>query len=525
MNASTDWLVATAGRSALGLLCWSWQALVLMTCVWLALRICRVKSPTLRHQIWLFSLIAVAVMPSASEVTRTIPAIRPTSPTLSYVVDAPRLVFDLAPHANPQNGPVAAPLKSPAHAFPSVTLSFVLPSLFAFWLVGSLVVLARLMKGQADLWRARNRAKPISVFELDVPAFKVLITSKVRLRLSDEIDSPLLCGVFRLTILLPADIVEWTTPSERSAMIQHELAHVERLDPFVNLFQTALRVVFFFHPLVRFASRQLSLERELACHDRVVALGTNAKTYAEGLLKVAERSLMPTARHQLAFSSTKQILERRIEMILNSDRVRAGARHWKAMILSAGLIAVATWFLIPAGSAQPGSTPSSAKSPASKLRVVKRLGDEKAYDKLIEMALRNTDPELRRLAAIRLTELEGDGSTQAMVALYDQTEDPEVKTMLIEAFAHRSEMEPLTKIALTDSRDENRQRALRRIKFLKENSESADVRNWDVSALADQLKQVSAELPPPPPPPPTRVSPRKRGLPPPPPPPQKPDAM
>jgi hypothetical protein len=85
----------------------------------------------------------------------------------------------------------------------------------------------------------------------------------------------------------------------------------------------------------------------------------------------------------------------------------------------------------------------------------------------------------------------------------------------------------LTKIALSDSRDENRQRALRRIKFLKENSESADVRNWDVSALADQLKQVSAELPPPPPPPPppTRVSPRKRGLPPPPPPPQKPDSM
>ncbi len=61
MNASTDWLVALAGRSAEGLLCWSWQALVLMTCVWFALRICRVKSPTLRHQIWLFSLTNLGV--------------------------------------------------------------------------------------------------------------------------------------------------------------------------------------------------------------------------------------------------------------------------------------------------------------------------------------------------------------------------------------------------------------------------------------------------------------------------------
>ena len=526
MNPSTDWLIAIAGRSAEGLLFWNWQALVLMACVWLGLQVCRVKSPALRHQIWLFSLIAVAVLPSASEVTRTFPAIRPASPTLSYVVEAPRLVIDLAPRSNPQPDPVAAPLKSPAeHALQSNSRSsLALPSLFALWLIGSLIVLTRLMKEQGDVWRARKRAKLISAFDLDVPADNVLMTGRVRIRLSDEIDSPLLCGVFRPTILLPADIVEWTSPAERCTMIQHELAHVDRLDPFVNLFQAALRVVFFFHPLVRFACRQLSLERELACDELVMAQGARAETYAEGLVKVAERSFMPIARHQLAFFSTKQILERRIDMILNSDRVRAGTRHWKAMILSAGLVAVVSWFLIPAGSAQPGPTPLSTKSPASKLRVVKRLGDEKAYDKLIEMALRNTDPELRRLAAVRLTELEGDGSTQAMVELYNQTQDPEVKTMLIEAFARSNEMEPLTNIALSDSSDENRQRALRRIKFLKENSESADVKNWDLSALADQLKQIPAELPPPPPPPtvPTRRPARTRGLPTPPPPPPKP---
>jgi hypothetical protein len=142
------------------------------------------------------------------------------------------------------------------------------------------------------------------------------------------------------------------------------------------------------------------------------------------------------------------------------------------------------------------------------------------------------DPELRRLAAVRLTELEGDGSTQAMVELYNQTSEPEVKTMLIDTFARISEIDPLSRIASSDPSEENRQRALRRIKFLKEHSESADVRNWDVSSLTDQLKQVSAEplppLPPPPapppPPPPTSAAPATRDLPPPPPPPRKPDA-
>src|SRR5207244_9895685 len=104
-------------------------------------------------------------------------------------------------------------------------------------------------------------------------------------------------------------------------------------DPLANFFQNTLRIVFFFHPLVRYACHQLSLERELACDERVIARGSCAESYAEGLLKAAERGLMPSARQQLAFFSTKQVLERRIEMIFKSDRTRAGVRNWKFTIL------------------------------------------------------------------------------------------------------------------------------------------------------------------------------------------------
>ena len=41
-------------------LVWSWQAAVLLACVWAGLKIFRVKSPALRHQVWLFALIAIA---------------------------------------------------------------------------------------------------------------------------------------------------------------------------------------------------------------------------------------------------------------------------------------------------------------------------------------------------------------------------------------------------------------------------------------------------------------------------------
>src|SRR5262245_42327728 len=94
-------------------------------------------------------------------------------------------------------------------------------------------------------------------------------------------------------IVFPADISAWTSPAERRAMLRHELAHVERRDHYVNLFQTILGAVFFFHPIARYACRQLSVEREMACDDHVVGSGAEAEAYAESIIKVAERSIAP----------------------------------------------------------------------------------------------------------------------------------------------------------------------------------------------------------------------------------------
>ncbi|PYS44860.1 MAG: hypothetical protein DMF71_02065 [Acidobacteria bacterium] len=93
-----------------------------------------------------------------------------------------------------------------------------------------------------------------------------------------------------------------------------------------------------------------------------------------------------------------------------------------------------------------------------------------------------------------------------MVDLYNKTDDAQVKIIVTDTLARISEIEPLTKIALSAKDPEEKQRALRRIKFLKQNSESTDVRNFDVSSLGEELNQVSAEPPPAPPPPPAPSS-------------------
>jgi len=125
--------------------------------------------------------------------------------------------------------------------------------------------------------------------------------------------------------------------------------------------------------------------------------------------------------------------------------------------------------------------------------MVQRLGDDKAFDELIEMALRNPDAELRGLAVTKLIELEGDGSTPAIVELYDKSNEPSIKRVLIETLGRISEIEPLTKIALLDRSTEYRHLALVQIKHLKETSDSGDIKAWDVSSLQDQLNKLKSQ--------------------------------
>ncbi len=520
MNVMSEWLSLLATRGAAEVLTLSWQALLLILFVWIGLKLFRVKRAALRHQIWLLTLIAIIALPIAGAVARRFPQLNTGSTAVSSFVEAPRAALRLTPpHDERKSFALEPKLRSQPSLLSRLPDALKAPILLVSWLIGAMTALARLVREQTSLRQIRKRAKVVTPTDLNI-SIEAAASCRVDFRLSAAISSPQISGVFRPVVLLPANLTDWTTVAERRAMIQHELAHVARFDPLVNLFQTAVRVVFFFHPAIRYVCREMSLERELACDDQVVALGAQPETYAESLLKVAERSLLPNARYQIAFLSAKHTLERRVEMILNGEGTRALARHWPWTIFAALLIAGVAWVLVP--NTMPSGVAQTRTRSSENMRLVKELGDNKQYERLIELATQAPDSRLKRLAAIRLTELEGDGSTAAMVELYNRTSDAELKRMVIDTLARISEIEPLTRIALSDQNSEYRQRALQRIKHLKTNNESTDVRNWDAPGLAEQLKGVRSEGPPPPPPPPPPAA-RSGSRRSPPPPPAKPE--
>lgn len=113
-------------------------------------------------------------------------------------------------------------------------------------------------------------------------------------RSGSELDAPALFGLFEPTILLPEDMAERWTVAEIEPVLLHELVHLKRADPWIHALQVALQIVYFFHPLVWLANRQLRLEREMACDDRVVELSAGCpRRYMAALLAVASRQRSP----------------------------------------------------------------------------------------------------------------------------------------------------------------------------------------------------------------------------------------
>jgi beta-lactamase regulating signal transducer with metallopeptidase domain len=158
--------------------------------------------------------------------------------------------------------------------------------------------------------------------------------------LHEDLAVPVTCGLLRSVIVLPRQAREWPEPDLRRAFV-HELEHVRRKDWLIQLVARAICAVYWFHPLVWIAWRQLRLESERACDDAVVR-GTERTDYAEQLVLLAERLSRAQRQSALAMASRSD-LSVRVTAVLDQTQLRgrAGAATVTgAVFLAAVLVAL-----------------------------------------------------------------------------------------------------------------------------------------------------------------------------------------
>jgi beta-lactamase regulating signal transducer with metallopeptidase domain len=166
------------------------------------------------------------------------------------------------------------------------------------------------------------------------------ITRQVALRISTSPALPMVLGFRNPVVLLPGE--ESLEPAQSEPILAHELAHVQRWDDWANLVHHLIQAILFFHPVVGWIGKRLSLEREIASDDFVLHQGGEPRFYARLLVSLASRLTSPPTRLAPGVSIHKSQLKQRIVMILNTQR-STSPRPAKARVgfLTAGAVLAA----------------------------------------------------------------------------------------------------------------------------------------------------------------------------------------
>jgi beta-lactamase regulating signal transducer with metallopeptidase domain len=217
--------------------------------------------------------------------------------------------------------------------------------LFAAWGVGAGLLLLRLSVG---LWRVRQIRKngpEVDIASLDPATAEIFrdfaSRRRVKLCVSTDVAVPAAIGFLRPAIVFPAWLLPQLSAVEMKVILLHELAHLRRWDDWTNLAQKIAKAVFFFHPAVWWIENRLTLEREMACDDIVLAQTTSPRDYASSLISFAEK--LQNARGLAlaqALVSRMRHMSLRVKQILDAKRPgRAGL--WKPVLgVSAGMLAL-----------------------------------------------------------------------------------------------------------------------------------------------------------------------------------------
>src|SRR5208337_4985998 len=219
------------------------------------------------------------------------------------------------------------------------------------------VAMARLAVGLWHLRRLRQSCTPVVAAELDpvvrktVEGIGLVASTPVSISTSECVRVPAAIGFWKRTIVLPAWALRELPPNHLNVILLHEFAHLRRWDDWTNLIQKIVRALFFFHPAVWWIESRLSVEREMACDDAVLAETANPLGYASCLVSLLEKSLahrLPGQRRLMAQAAVDRAGEAslRLARILDANRPVV-TRVWKPALCMVGAFSMVCLAVLP----------------------------------------------------------------------------------------------------------------------------------------------------------------------------------
>jgi beta-lactamase regulating signal transducer with metallopeptidase domain len=301
-----------------------WQGTLTAAVLEIALAFVRRRNASLRY---LFCAVALGAMPVCLFATYAdlvqkshAPIAPPVSADAS--VSNPAALSGMTPQVDlaPTSGTVDG---LTLRGVPSLELNRFMPAVVGVWLLGVALLTARKAGGFYIVWRLRGRGVSVpgdAVVELFRSACARIGVDprRVRLKISELVRVPMTMGWIRPIVLFPAALLSGLSTGEIELLLAHELAHIRRCDYLVNLVQTVVETLFFYHPVTWWISRRMRQERENCCDDLVAEASGGRLDYAKVLLRL-ETMRSPGAA--LALAASGGALRQRIERLIGEPRV------------------------------------------------------------------------------------------------------------------------------------------------------------------------------------------------------------
>lgn len=187
-----------------------------------------------------------------------------------------------------------------------------------FWMVGFFFLVFRMAGGLLYNHKLRTtRLVAVDDKWLDLIneyASRLKLKQKVEAFFSPLVKNPLVLGVFKPVILFPVAAFTGLSVKDVEAIFAHELAHIARRDYLFNIIQSAITLLYFYHPAVWLISSLIKAERENSCDAIAIDL-TGDKTAYIRTLAQAEINRMEYENLAMAFASRKGSVLSRIKHI------------------------------------------------------------------------------------------------------------------------------------------------------------------------------------------------------------------
>lgn len=381
--SAIETLLRQPAAQAIGwaLLHFVWQGALVAALTAVALAALRKSAADVRYVVSTIALSLMLTLPAvtAAELWRLASPDLKSSP-IQFRADASAVASPVStPHAAPAEA--GSPLNSPvtaASVLDSVRVDAWLPVIVFGWLCGVVVLSLRLMSSWLWVQRMKSHGTLPARDGWQLIATRLSrrlhIARGVTLLESMRVDVPTVIGWLKPVVLLPASALAGLTPHQLEAILAHELAHIRRHDYLVNLLQTLVETLLFYHPAVWWLSSRIRTERENCCDDLAVSLCGDPFTYAQALADLEERR---GSRPQFAMAASGGSLVQRVRRLLGAPTHAGRAPGWLAgsasILVMLGIVASAVGtnaFQTTQAAAPPA--PAQAATTADRERAVRR---------------------------------------------------------------------------------------------------------------------------------------------------------